>query len=257
MPALHNALLGAGVVSLAAAGLRLASPLAERGLARGIAAAVFATAAAVAEAILLGLVSLGGSTAALTVAAFATGAAAFAYLPRPVVPVGSEVLGWWRARSGIERAGAGAVAGAGAAWAAWQLPYPAIGFDSVHYHLPEMVIFVQHGRPGSVYDVLPGLPVGNYPVTTEVTISWAMGIARSFVPLMLWSWVTLGLTAASAWLGLRSLGVARLAAGLAGVALCTSPWLLAWQSNGSVTDPPALAFLASCGALCAASRARP
>src|SRR2546423_618809 len=96
MPALHHALLGASVVALAAAGLRLASPLAERGLARGIAAAVFATAAAVAEAILLGLVSLGGSTAALTVAAFATGAAAFAYLPRPVVPVGSEVLGWWR-----------------------------------------------------------------------------------------------------------------------------------------------------------------
>jgi hypothetical protein len=56
MTALDHALLGASVVALAIAGLRLASTLVERGLAR-----------------------------ALSAAALATGAAAFSLLPRPAV----------------------------------------------------------------------------------------------------------------------------------------------------------------------------
>jgi hypothetical protein len=257
MPALHHALLGASVVALAAAGIRIASMLAERGLARALAAAAFATAAAVGEAIVLGLVSLGGSTVALTLAALATWGAAVARLPRPAVAPGGELLEWWRARGQGERALLGGVAGAGAIWAAWQLRHPALGFDTIHYHLPEMVIFVQGGQPGSVHDVLPGLPVGNYPLTAEVTAAWAMGIARSFVPVVLLPWLTLGLTATAAVAGLRAIGVTRLAAGLAAAALCTSPWLLAWQSNGSATDPPALAWLVTCAALTALSRERP
>jgi hypothetical protein len=257
MSVLHHALLGVSVVALAVAGLRVASVLAERGLERVIAAAAFATAAAVGEAIVLGLVSLGGSTAALSAAALLTGAAAIAWLPRPAVgPVG-ELAEWWGARSQRERACLGALAGGALAWAAWQLRHPALGFDTVHYHLPEMVIFVQGGQPGSVHDVLPGLPVGNYPLTTEVTVAWAMGIARSYVPIVLLPWLTLALTATSAWAGLRALGTTRAAAGLAAAALCTNPWLLGWQSNGSVTDPPALAWLTACAALCALGRQRP
>jgi hypothetical protein len=257
MVALHHALLGASVVALVVAGVRLASPLAPDGAGRAIAAATFAVAAAVGEALALGLVGLGGSTVALALAALLTGAVAVGLLPRPAVPVGRELADAWRRTTVSERAGLGAVAGFGLAWAAWQLRHPAVGFDAIHYHLPEMVLFVQGGHPGSVHDVLPGLPVGNYPLTTEVTIAWAMGIARSFVPLILWPWLTLSLTSASAWAGLRALGVPRLARGLAAAALCTSPWLLAWQSNGSVTDPPALAWLTACAALCAMSRARP
>ena len=45
MPALHHALLGASVVALAFAGLRLASRFAERGLPRLLAAVVFALSA--------------------------------------------------------------------------------------------------------------------------------------------------------------------------------------------------------------------
>ncbi|MEA2444544.1 MAG: hypothetical protein QOJ12_1836 [Thermoleophilales bacterium] len=253
MPAVHHALLGASVVALAFAGLRLASPIASRGLPRLLGAATFATAAAVTLALLLALVSLGGNTVALTVAALVTGALAWSLLPRPEVGLGQEAVGWWRERALGERALIGAAAGAGMAWATWQLRHPALGFDAIHYHLPEMVLFVQGGQPGSINDVLPGLPVGNYPLTTEVTIAWAMGIARSFVPLILWPWVTLTLTAAAAWGGLRALKVPTLAAGLAATALCTNPWLLAWQSNGSVTDPPALAWLVVCAALVAMS----
>ena len=257
MPLVHHTLLGVSVAALGVAGIRLASPLAERGPARVMAAATFAVAAAVGEAILLGLVSLGGSTVALTLAALTTAAAAVVWLSRPAVPVWDELVAWWRARTLVERGGLGAIAGAAGAWAAWQLIHPAVGFDAMHYHLPEMVIFVQGGQPGSVHNVLPGLPVGSYPLTTEVTVAWAMGIARSFVPLILWPWLTLTLTAVSGWAGLRGLGAGRVAAGLALAALCTNPWLLAWQSNGSVTDPPALAWLVTCAALCVLSRDRP
>lgn len=257
MPVLHHALLGVSVLALLAAALRVASPIAERGLARAIAAGVLATAAAVAAALLLGLLGLGGSTAALAAAAAATWLAALRWLPRPAVGVGSDVAGWWSDRRTLERVGFGALGGAVFAWAVWELRHPGLGFDTVHYHAPEMVIFVQRGHPGSIHDVLPGLPVGWYPLTTEVSISWAMAIARSWVPLVLWPWLTLTLMATSAWAGLRALGVARLTAGLATAALCTSPWLLAWQSNGSVTDGPALAFLVACAALCALSRERP
>src|SRR5207302_1136590 len=59
------------------------------------------------------------------------------------------------------------------------------------------------------------------------------------------------------WVGLRALRVPPLVAGLALGALCTNPWLLAWQSNGGMTDPPALAWLVACAALCALARERP
>src|SRR3954451_237783 len=80
-----------------------------------------------------------------------------------------------------------------------------------------------------------------------------MGIARSFVPLILWAWGTLPLMATAAWGGLRALEVPRLAAVLAAGALCTNPWLLGWQSKGRVTDPPALAWLVVCAGLVAMS----
>src|SRR3954471_19162811 len=104
MPVPHHALLGASVVALASAGLRLASMLAERGRPRLLATAAFATAAAVAEALLLGLASLGGITAALTIAALATAVGAYALLPRPAVPLAQETAEWWRARAAWERA---------------------------------------------------------------------------------------------------------------------------------------------------------
>src|SRR3954454_13163028 len=257
MRVIPHALLGASVVALALAGLRLASRFADRGLARVLSAAAFATAAAVAEALLLGLVALGGSTAALTIGALATAALTFVLTPAPALPVHEELVASWRERTLPERLLLGGIGGAGLAWAAWQLRYPAIGFDAIHYPLPEMVIFVQGGHPGSIHDVLPGLPVGNYPLATEVAVGWAMGIARSFVPLILWPWFTFTIMATSAWAGLRALGATRATAGFAAAALCTNPWLLAWQSNGSVPAPPALAWLLTCAGLTAMSRQRP
>jgi hypothetical protein len=256
-PVLHHALLGLSVAALGGAGLRAASRVVPGGLVRVIAAATLATAAAVAEALGLGLFGLGGSTAGLVIAALATWAAAAVWLPRPEVSVLSELAAWWGERPVAERIAFGAVLGAGAAWLAWQLRHPALGFDAVYYHLPEVVLFVQGGEPGSVQHVTPVLPVGNYPLTTEVTVAWAAGIARSFVPALLVPWLAIALSATSMVAGLRALGVTRIACALAALACCTSPWLLGWQSNGSLTDGPALAWLLACGALCAASRERP
>jgi hypothetical protein len=255
-PLITHALLGASVAALSAAGVRAASPLVPAGLARLLVAAVMAASAVVAEAILLGLLSLGGSTIALSAAALATWAAAHALLPQPALSVAEEFRDRWAMLKVPERAFAGALMGAGGAWVVWQLVHPALGFDAIHYHVPEMVLWVQQGTPGSVEEVLPGLPVGNYPLTTEVTVAWAMGISRSFVPIVLWSWVTFALGAVGGWVGLRAVGVPRTAAAAALVALCSVPWVLAWQSNGSITDPPALAWLLVCAALCVLARGR-
>jgi hypothetical protein len=254
---LDHALLGLAMAALWASALRLSSRAAPDGLARILAAAPVALAAAVGEALVLGLLGLGGSSAALSVAALLTWAVSRTVLSAPRVRVSTELVTWWTARSAGERALLGAIGGAGLAWVAWELRHPDFGFDSETYHLPEIVLWVQGGHPGSVKDVLPGIPVGNYPLTGEVTVAWAMGIARSFVPFLLWPWVTLAMTAAAGWGGLRALGVPRLARGLAVGALCSSPWLLGWRSHGAITDPAALAWLVCAAALCVLARERP
>jgi hypothetical protein len=70
-------------------------------------------------------------------------------------------------------------------------------------------------------------------------------------------WAAVTLTAAAGWAGLRALLVPRIPRALVVAALCTSPWLLAWQKGGTITDPVALAWLVACAALCAISRERP
>lgn len=252
-----HAALGLSVAALVAAALRVASTLAPDGLARALAAAPLAVAAAVAEALGLGLAGLGGSSLALTAAALLTWVAARALTPCPAISMRGELRAWWSGRPARERALFGALAGAGLGWAIWQLRYPQIGFDSQLYHLPEIVLWVQGGHPGAVEKVLPGLPVGNYPLTNEVTVAWATGIARSFVPFMLWPWLTLVLTACASWAGLRALAVPRVARGAAVAALCSSPWLLAWQSHGTMTDPPALAWLVCAASLFALAQRQP
>src|SRR3954467_3330137 len=208
-PAFAHALLGLSAAALAGAGLRAASPLAADGLARGLVAATFrgapdglaralvaatfASAAAVAEALALGLFALGGSTVALSLLAVLTWVVARTLLPEPRVRLTTELVAWWRGLGTIAQGGLGALAGAAAVWAAWQLRYPALGFDTVIYHLPEIVLWIQHGTPGSIETLIPDQPVGNYPLSAEVTLAWGMGIARSFVPLTLlpWAWLAL------------------------------------------------------------------
>jgi hypothetical protein len=254
---LHHALLGVAMLALVAAAIRVASPLAPDGLPRVLAAAPLAVAAAVGEALVLGLAGLGGSPAALTLAAVLTWLTVRALVRAPALAPAGELRTWWLSRPVGARVMVGALAGAAAAWAFWELRHPVFGIDSEFYHLPEIVIWVQGGHTGAIETVMPGLPVGNYPLTNEVTVAWGMGISHSFIPFMLWPWATLGLTAAAAWSGLRAIRVPPLVSALAALALCSSPWLLAWRSNGTMTDPAALAWLVCAASLVAHARRRP
>lgn len=253
--ALHHGLLAVALLALGGFAVRLASLLAPRGLERAVVAAIAGVSAAIAESLALGLVALGASPTALTAAAVLTWLAGRRLLPAPE-PLGAEVAAAWRRLPARGRALAGALAGAAVAWIAFFLRYPVLGEDSVSYHLPSVVQWVDSGRPGTVDAFNYWLPHGNYPQTNEALLTWLAGIARSFAPLAVWTPATLALLAAAAWVGLRALRVPAVARAAAIAALCASP-LVVQQLYGPNNDLPALAWLVAATALVALSPARP
>jgi hypothetical protein len=249
----HHAGLVLSLLALAAAGLRAASQLAPAGLERALTAATFASGAAGLEALALALVDLGGDSIALGLAAAATWGLSLAVFPAPRVPLGVEIAAAWRATPRPAQIILGAVGGAGAAWAAWLVHVPALGYDSVNYHLPEVVIWVRDGDPGAV---IPGIldSVTYLPLMAEVLLAWQVGIAHSLVPVSLLAPASMLLLAVSGWLGLRTLDVGRLASAIAVGTLCAAPMVTHYQMNGAYNDLPALSWLITAGALAAASR---
>lgn len=256
MTALHHGLLAVAALALAGFALRLASTLAPRGLERAVIAMVFGVSAAIAEALVLGLGGLGGDPAPLTVGAIALWLGSRRLLPDPEIRVTGELGAAWRGLSRGGRALWGAAGGVAVGWIAFFLRYPALGEDSISYHLPSVAHWVNSGRPGTVDAFNYWLPHGNYPQTNEAFLTWASGIARSFVPVALWTPATFALLAAAGWVGLRALGVPRLVRATGVVALCASP-LVVQQLFGPNTDLPALAWLVSTAALVALARERP
>ena len=255
--ALNHALLAAAVAALAGAALRAAALATPDGGERALAATVLAAAAAILEATLLGLIGLGGSAVALSLAAVATWGAARAALPRPDRSVSSLLAGWVRRSRTAELAVVAGLVGVVAAWTAWMLRYPGLGYDSVLYHLPEAIAWVHGGSPGSVEPIVVGLPVGSYPLAYEVLASWALAIDRSLVPVLFLTAGFATLLAGSTWLLLRRLELPGTVAALAAAALTLSPAVIAQGANGATLDGAALAWLSTCAALVAASRRRP
>ncbi len=253
---LHHALLLLAIGCLGATGIRLASPLAPDGLERILAAAAIAAAAAAFEAIVLGLADLGGETWALAPAALVTYAAARARVPAPELGPGAELKAWLGTAPPVVVLALGAAAGVVLAWIAWQLRHPLIGPDALTYHLPIASAWVQNGRPGSLVGVMNGEPFGNYPLTNEVLVAWALGISRSWAWVSVWSPVLLVGVGLGAWVALRELGVGTLERGLAVVALAVPP-LMIGQLGAPYTDIAALAWLAVAAGLATASRRRP
>ncbi len=249
----HHAALSMSVLALAAAGLRAASQLAPAGLERVVTTATFATSAAGLEALALALLGLAGDPIRLGLAAATTWALALALFPAPRVPLTAELGGAWRTASPAVRAIVAAVGGAGAAWAAWLVHVPALGYDSVNYHLPEVVVWVRDGNPGAV---IPGIldSVTYLPLMAEVLLTWQVAIARSLVPVSLLAPASMLLLIVSGWLGLRTLEVARLPSAAAVGALCAAPMVTHYQMNGAYNDLPALSWLITAAGLAAASR---
>jgi hypothetical protein len=253
---LHHVALALAVLALAQAALRIATLAAPRGLERLIAAVVLGVAIAVAEALGLGLVGLGGNTVALAAAAGLTWAATLAVLPPPALPPSGELATWWRGLAAAQRVGAAALCGLGGAWAVWQLLNFSIGFDSALYHYPFVAGWIDNGSPGSDIQLNYDIPYVNYPLTDEVAQTWLAGISRSWVPFALWNPLLLTLLAAAGWLTLRNLSVSRAVSGLATAALVTAP-VIVRQLNEPQTDLPSLAWLACAAALATGAARRP
>jgi hypothetical protein len=148
------------------------------------------------------------------------------------------------------------VTGGFAAFVAWLLAHPSIGFDGSMYHYPEVAGWIINGRPGSVLYVHYDLPFGNYPLTDEVMLTWLTGIARSWVPLYLWNPSMLVLLGVATWVTLRTLEVPRSAALLATAGLLVNP-MMVHQLNEPHNDLPMLAWVACTAALCAGAGRRP
>lgn len=223
-----------------------------------MAAAVLAATAAGLSALLLGLIGIGTSPWALCAAALALWAGTRLLLRAPEVPLLGEAAAAWTAAGPRTRLAVGALAGVWVAWVAWLLRWPALDIDSVGYHLPQVVGWVGSGRPGSVQPLFDtGLPVGNYPLTNEVLLTWGVAIGRSFVWVSLWAPLLMALLALTGWGALRRLGAPPWAAGLGVAAVIGSPVVSHLQANGANTDLPALTWLVATGFLALASVRRP
>lgn len=252
----HQLALAGSALALLATGVRLASLAAPAGLERAVAAVVLAAAIAVLEALLLGLVALGSSTVALGLAAGLGWVAAWRLLPAPQRPLLEELAAAANGLDPRSRAAAGAALGALAAYVLWLVHRPSLGLDGAVYHLTEVVMWVRQGTPGSVELITYEFPVGNYPVTNEVLLTWAAGLSRSLVPIVLWAPFCLALAAAAGWLGLRRLNVPKAPAAVALACVLALP-LVFDQLRGPGTDIPAFAWLVSCASLAVCSARRP
>lgn len=238
------------VVAMTAAATRAAFALGARGLEIAVAAAPLAVAAAIAEAMALGLVRLGGSAWALAGAAGLTWLAASRL---PAAGVVTSLRAWWGSLDRRSRLVSAGAAGIAFAWTAWVVKYPALGIDPITYHLTESIRWVQEGTPGTVEEVQYEFPSGWYPITNEVFVGWLTGLGSSLAPQLLWTPVTAVLFCAALWLGLRRLGVPRTVAALAPLSVLLIP-VTATQLLGPHTDLPAFTWLAVTAALavCAA-----
>jgi hypothetical protein len=244
------------VLALGWAAFRLASVVVPAGLERVITTVVFAAAAAVIEALGLGLFGLGGSAAALTIAACLTALVMWRLAPAPGQAAGTEFAAWWGSRPIVAVVGVGGVLGGIGAVAATQLRRPLLGTDAVTYHVPEVIGFVQSGHPGRVFQNFYGLPVGSYPLTEEVLLGWITGIAHGYAPMLLLTIFVTPLLIAAGWLGLRELKVDPRVAALAIAAVVLTPLISrSWVQPG--TDLPALSWLCCGAALCLAARRTP
>lgn len=248
----HHAALVVALACLGASGLRVAAACGADGLLRAVAAAPVAVAVAVLHALLLGRLGLSDAGGPLVGLALGTWLLARAVLPAPAVALGATWRGWWAGQDLRAQLAVGAGAGIWVAWTTWQLRFPHLDVDGLIYHLPLVAAWMPDGDAGAATPLIEGLPVGNYPLTNEVALAWATGIADSLVWMSVWSplvWLAL---VAAGWTGLRALDVPRAVAGAAVAALAAMP-LVAVQLGAPLTDLPALAWAVTTAALCAAA----
>lgn len=238
------------------AGLRLASVATTRGLERVVAGTTIGVALIVLESLALGLFGLTRYPAAICALAAATWLLAWRLIPVSREPALDQAARVWRGLSRRGRACTGALLGAGAVWVLWPLHSPTVGYDGISYHMPEILGWVATGHPGAIHDVSYFLPFPNYPITNEVALTWLTSVSRGFAVAAVWTPLLHLLLAAAGWLGLRTLGVPRLHAGLAVAAFCLMP-LTVLQVNAPSTDLAGATWCVCAAGLAAAAVRNP
>ena len=255
-PLIAHALLAVALVALLAAGLHGAAILGAAGPQRLLAAIPLAATTAGLTSLALGLIELGANPIALSLAAVAVWLATERLGSTRPRPISAELGEGWGGLSAGARIGIGAAAGALLALVVWLLQNPALVGDGLHYHVPVVAAWVTGGDPGSLQPVSTDAPLEAYPLTTELLVSWASGIAQSFVPVTLWAPAMLALLAFAGWTGLRAIGLPRSVTAHSVAAIVSAPLLIS-QLNTFTTDLTALACLACYAALCAAALRAP
>lgn len=225
---------------------------------RLLVAAPVAAAFAVCWTLALGLVGLSGSPAALAAGPVVAWAAARRLLSQPTWSMADELAARWTRTSRTQRAAALALAGAAVGCMLEVALEPAFDTDAIAYHLPDVIGWLHSGHAGAVQTFGYDYPVGYYPITNEVLLSWVLGISRSFAPLAAWSTAAAALALLAMTRLLHLLRVPRAVVVAALAAFVTLPiFLLNLNFGGPGTDLPAVTWLACTAALCAGARERP
>jgi hypothetical protein len=206
----------------------------------------------------LGLAGLSGSGIGLAAGPIAAWAAVRWLLPPPPTTLGAAIVARWQRASGVQRAVILGLVGLAAGCVLEVAREPAFSLDSVEYHLPDVLGWLHSGHAGAVQAFSYDFPVGYYPVTNEVLMSWALGISRSFAPLAAWSVAFAALTLLGLW---RLLSVLRVPHGISAAALSAFAvlpvFLVGLLATGPATDLPAVAWLSCAAALSAGAADRP
>lgn len=206
----------------------------------------------------LGLIGLSGSVAALAAGALAAWVATRWLLPAAAWSITAELVDRWNGASRTQRSVALALAGAAAGCMLEVARQPGFDSDALGYHLPAVVGWLHSGHAGAVQSFSYDFPVGYYPVTNEVLLTWVLGISRSFAPLAAWSTAVAALALLALWRLLRLLRVPCVPALAALLAFGTLPIVaLNLNHSGPGTDLPAATWLACTAALSTGAVARP
>jgi len=243
-------MLCVSVGALGAAACRIASRLTPKPDLRVIAAVTLGCFAAIAQALLLGLVGLGENGAALTIASLATWVVLSWRVAPPEGPsLLAQIAAGRRALKALDAAVLGAAVVGGVAALADLLWRPYTPYDGLMYHLSEPVLWLHNGHPGSLVAVNQQLPLQTYPRNTEVLLAWLLGLTHT---LMIGTLLMFGLLAIAAFgliTALALLGVDRRIGALIAVAILSNP-VGVLQLAGASTDLAALTWMVVAATLC-------
>jgi hypothetical protein len=222
-----------------------------------LAAVVLAAGFIVGWTLVLGLAGFSGSLPALAggpVLAWVTARVSLPTGPR----LSSELLIRWNRAPRAARAGALAALGVAAGALLEVAKLPGFDVDTLSYHLPDAFGWIHSGHAGTVQTFSYDFPVGYYPVTGEVLLSWLLGVSRSFAAVALLSVGAASLSLLGLWRLTVVLRAPRAVSIATVISFGTLPILLVGVNlNAAGTDVPAVAWLACTAALAFGAAERP